>query len=360
MGHHHYAQNLLGGLSEVDDLSTDVFFLDVGEEGGFPGVDSMTALATTTQETRVGNALVTLLYHVRFLVYLLTSRPDVVHFNTIFRNQYHTYGLTVLAKATGARVVRTVHEVTADRLRDVSNRERRVAYRNLRTSDHIIVHSEDVKEDLRSEDVSTPTTVLPHGNYLFFREFLDPDAAPPLPTNDEPVVLFFGPKWHKGIDLFADALTEVETSFTTWIVGPVAEDAEEVVRQIESEPNVYVDSGYVPDEQLPDYFDHADIVVLPYRSGTTSGAVHLARAFENAVITSDLPCFTDVVDHQVDGYVLEETTQANLAKALDELVSDSKLRQQLAVTGLDSERSSRFDWGRIASATDEIYEELQS
>jgi len=217
------------------------------------------------------------------------------------------------------------------------------------------VHSEDVREDLRSNGVSTPITVLPHGNYLFFREHLDPKAEPPLPVKDEPVVLFFGPKQHKGIDVFSEALTEVETSFTTWIAGPIADDAEDTVAKLDSTSRASVDRGYIPDEKLPAYFDHADIVVLPYHSGTTSGAVHLARAFGTAVITSPLPCFTDVVDHRVDGYVLSENTPAALAGALDELASSPDLTNELASAGIETERSPQFDWDRIATETAKVY-----
>ncbi|MGB9931512.1 glycosyltransferase family 4 protein [Haloarcula amylolytica] len=355
MGHYHYAQNLLDGLTDIDDFTIDAFYLNEDEAAEFPGADSIRALATTTKRTRLLNILATLFYHVQFLIYLLTCRPDVVHFNTVFRNQYHTYGLALLGKLSGTHVVRTVHEVTAERLRDVSRVERRTAYRHLRACDHLIVHSEDVRRDLQSSGVETPTTVLPHGNYLFFREHLNPDADPPLPIETGPVVMFFGPKHHKGIDLFADALTQVDTSFTIWIAGAIADDADEYVQRIESLPRTHVDSGYIPDEAIPDYFHHADVVVLPYRSGTTSGAVHLARAFETAVVTSPLTCLTDVIDHRVDGYVLSENSSTALADTLDVLVSSPELMRALAETGLETERSSRFDWRRIGKETAKTY-----
>ncbi len=355
MGHYHYAQNLLAGLSKVDDASVDTFFIREDDDAKFPGAHSIRPLATSTKNSFAANLLFTLSYHVQFAVYLIMSRPDVIHFNTVFRNQYHTYVLTLLGKIAGARIVRTVHEVTAERLRDVSDWEQRIAYRHLQSCNHLIVHSEDVQEDLRSNGVSTPTTVLPHGNYLFFRDHLDPEAKPPLPIDDEPVVLFFGPKRHKGIDIFAEALTEVETSFTTWIAGPVNPDAKETVNRLKSDPNVYVDTGYIPDKELPAYFDHADIVVLPYLSGTTSGAVHLARAFENAVITSPLPCFTDVVEHREDGYIIGESTPSDLAKALEELILSPELAQDLAESGLATEQSERFNWDRIAEETIQTY-----
>lgn len=355
MGHYHYAQNLLEGLSEVDDLTVDTFYLNENEAAEFTGADSIRPLATTTKRSRFKNILVTLFYHIQFLFYLLVSRPDVVHFNTAFRNQYHTYGLALLGQLTGTRVVRTVHEVTAERLRDVSCAERRIAYRHLRTCDHLIVHSEDIRDELQSSSVDTATTVLPHGNYLFFREHLNPDVDPPLPIDTGPVVLFFGPKYHKGIDIFADSFSNVDTSFTTWIAGAIADDADEYVQRIESLPRTYVERGYISDEAISDYFHHADVVVLPYRSGTTSGAVHLARAFETAVVTSPLPYFTDVIEHRVDGYVLTENTSNALADALDELTSSPKLTGALAETGLETARSSRFDWERIGEKTAQVY-----
>lgn len=347
---------MVDGLSSVENLSVAAFYIDVEEKKAeFPGASQTHPLATATRETRLLNVIFTLFYHLRFVWYLAVHRPDIVHLNTVFRNQYHTYGLTILGKLIGTRVVRTVHEVTAERLRNVSERETRIAYRHLRACDHLIVHSDNVETDLKSENVSTPITVLPHGNYLFFKEYLDPDAEPPLPVDDGPVVLFFGPKQHKGIDVFSEALTAVNTSFTTWIAGPISGDTMTPVLDIESLPKTYVDRGYIADEDLPAYFDHADIVVLPYHSGTTSGAVHLARAFETTVITSPLPCFINVVEHGVDGYILTENTPTALAKALDKLVSSPNMARGLAFAGLETERSPRFDWGRIARRTVDIY-----
>lgn len=358
MGHYHYAQNLLNGLSNSENITIDTFYIDEGKEPDFQGVDTVRPLATSTKDSFAFNVICTLLHHLQFVIYLIISQPEIIHFNTVFRNQYHTYALARLGKLTGARIVRTVHEVTAERLRNVSAREKQIAYRHLKSCDQLIVHSEHVREDIQAEDVETPTTVLPHGNYLFFREHLDPDADPPLPIDDKPVIMFFGPKQHKGIDIFAGALTKVETTFTTWIAGPIADDAIETVSQLESSPHVYVDRGYIPDEKLPDYFDHADIVVLPYHSGTTSGAVHLARAFKTAVVTSPLPCFTDVVEHRVDGYILNKNTPETLTGAIDELVTSPEVRRKLATVGYKAEQSPRFDWGRIGKETAKVYNQV--
>lgn len=357
MGHYHYAQNLLGGLTEIKDVTVDSFYINGDETAEFPGADSIRPLATTTKANRLFNITATLYYHVQFLIYLLVSRPDIIHFNTVFRNQFHTYGLALLGKLTGTRIVRTVHEVTAERLWDVSAAEKWTAYRHLRMCDQLITHSKDVRGDLQSNGIKTPITVLPHGNYLFFRDHLDQNVDPPLPIDERPVVLFFGPKQHKGIDIFADALTQVDTTLTTWLAGTIKDDAEEYVQQTELLPQTYVDRGFIPDEEIPDYFHHADIVVLPYRSGTTSGALHLARAFETAVITSPLPYFSEVVDHRVDGYVVSENTSTALANALDEIVSSPNLMSGLAMTGLETERSSRFDWERISEKTAQLYRE---
>lgn len=354
-GHYHYAQNLIEGLAEIGDVSVDTYFINDTEAAAFPSADTARPLATSMRDSFIGNVFYTLFYHVRFFLYLIFARPDVVHFNTVFRNQYHTYVLTIMGKITGIRVVRTVHEVTDKRLRSVSHKERLVAYRHLQACDHLIVHSADVNANLESNGVLTPTTVLPHGNYLFFRQYLDPDEGPPLPVDDDTIVLFFGPKKHKGVDVFAEALARTNRSFTTWIAGPISDDATAAVSDIESLSGTYVDRGYVADEDLPAYFEHADVVVLPYQSGTTSGAVHLARAFETTVVTSPLPCFTNVVEHGVDGYILTENTPTALAEALDELVCSPDMSRDLAVEGLKTEQSPRFDWGRIGRETAEIY-----
>lgn len=354
MGHHHYAQNLLSELP-ASDCDVSVWYIETGEEPAIPESVEAHPLATARHGTFLVNVAATLYYHVQFLALLLFSRPDVVHFNTLFRNQYHTLMLSLAIEFARIRIVRTVHELTEERLRTISALERATARRVFRTADHLIVHTEETRKELRSRRVETPATVLPHGNYLSFREHLPETDVPPLPVNEEPVVLFFGPKDHKGINVFADAVNQSTETYTTWLAGPVAEDAEEAVGEIIQRPRAHCKRGYLDNAELARIFDAADIVVLPYTAGTTSGAVHLALAFRNAVVASDLSCFTSVVEDGHNGVLTKRGDKAALATALDDLATDAERVSRLASAGYTTECSDRFDWNRLAEKTRIIY-----
>lgn len=357
MGYYHYAINLLQGVQAADeDVAVDVFYIADGDDDDFPGAASTHPLAYAGADSFPVNVAVTLYYQFRLLVYLLVRRPHVAHLNTFLFNQYYTLALTLAFRLALTPVVRTVHEETGERLRDVSALSKRLARVHLAVADHLIVHTDAVASSLSRRGVSTPTTVLPHGNYLFFRKYVDDETPPPLPTHGRPVVLFFGVKSYKGIGLFVEALARLDPeSCTVWVVGPVTPGDEHFLDRLGAFENVHTDVGYLPDEKLAAYFQHADIVPMPYSGGTTSGALHLALSFETAVVVSDLPCFTEVVDDGRNGWVLSAYTAAALADAIDGLVTDRDRRRALAAAGLATERSPEYDWERIGRATVDVY-----
>jgi glycosyltransferase involved in cell wall biosynthesis len=56
-------------------------------------------------------------------------------------------------------------------------------------------------------------------------------------------------------------------------------DHRSLIQQLDLSENVMIFPGYIPNEQLADYFSAADLFVAPYISGTQSGVAKLALGF---------------------------------------------------------------------------------
>lgn len=356
-GHHHYLMNLLEGMRDSSDepLDVNIFFLQgsPGMKDDFPEFVTAYPIVSYAYDSTFRDILITLLGHIRFL-YLLSTTDVVVHINTPIRSQLYTLSLTILSRVLRSPVLRTVHEITKERLTEVSNRTKWIAYKQISFSSHVIVHSKSTEAHLRSKKIKTPVTVLPHGNYLSFRD-AQSSSTLPLPTDGNPVIVFFAPHHYKGFDVFVESLEGIDESFTVWIIGSVDESAIESLTKLQTRRNVYKEAKYIPSEDLGMYFEYADITVLPYRQGTTSGALHLALAFETAVVTSDLPCFTEVIDDGVQGLIMEEYSAEELQSKLRVLLASPTYRKELAKNGLELESSAKYDWSRIGAETIAIY-----
>lgn len=108
-----------------------------------------------------------------------------------------------------------------------------------------------------------------------------------------PVVLSFGfVRDYKGLDTIIHAMARSETPYHLVIAGewwPLHTDIRHLIDQYALISRVHIHNHYIPNEQVAMYFAAADVVVLPYRSGTVSGVAGLAHQFGVPIITSDIP-----------------------------------------------------------------------
>ena len=112
-----------------------------------------------------------------------------------------------------------------------------------------------------------------------------------------------------------------------------------------------VTEGYVAVEDVPQVFDTARVVALPYLRSSQSGVAHLAHTLGRPVVASrvgDIP--TVVVDDRT-GVLVEPGDAAGLASALVRLLSDAELAQQLGSGGQDALAGSA-SWDDVAALVD--------
>jgi len=80
----------------------------------------------------------------------------------------------------------------------------------------------------------------------------------------------------------------------------------------------------IANEEVEVYFKAADLVVLPYVSGTGSGIAQLALGFEKAIIATDAGCLPEVVQDGKTGCVVKRMDSDDIADAVIRFIKNPR------------------------------------
>ena len=233
-----------------------------------------------------------------------------------------------------------------------------------RTADYFIVHSDP---DLAQLKELRPTATVAKGrlpanlDFSFSasgdrsaaRESLKIDA-------DDNVILFFGlVRAYKGLSYLIDAMPAVlsQISCRLLIVGEFYDDKSKYTSLIEQhslQEHVQVVDEYVPNEDVPMYFEAANVAVLPYTSATQSGIVPIAFELRTPVITTDVGGLPEAVHHEKTGFVVASESAEELAQAIVRFFSEGL--EERFVQQISSE-AGRFDWTEEIAAIEHLTEQ---
>lgn len=318
----------------------------------------------------------------------LTEQPSVIHIQQV---PLLTHGLRTdlqlveAAQSVGIPVVHTVHNLLPH---DTGTRCRDAYAEFYRSVDHLVCHSSVSARRLSSEfGVSAQRiSVVPHG----------PLFAPDHPStqqdrsearlrlglpNERPIVLWQGVlAKYKGLDVLFKAW---KLCILGWkyrfgpppllLVAGAGDPGLEAMTRDAAESsggNIRADIGYIPTSRLPDYYAAADILVYPYRSITTSGALLTGMAYGKPIVASNLEPFREDLVHQRNALLVEPGDAMDLAASLLLLLLDlactrhSKgLPDGLSLYHrLSGEAANRAasgpSWSSIAQQTLALYESL--
>ncbi|MFM8900524.1 MAG: glycosyltransferase family 4 protein [Burkholderiales bacterium] len=289
----------------------------------------------------------------------------VVHFHF-----FHVGGLeflsVVLSRLLAYKVVVTAHDVEAFK--------EGLSIQWLVGSTYAMVHEviahnrssgREVSEKLKVKPERVHT--IPHGNYLEFvgRVPSREEARRSLgwlPSETGPVVLFFGQiKEVKGLDLLIQAFAAVRQhhpSATLVIAGRVWKDDfsryASLIEQLALTASVRLHIRYIRDDEVAHFYAAADVVVLPYRRIYQSGVLLMAMSYGVPVIASDLDAMKDVVCDGVNGFLFKNGDAPDLARVINQALSDSNARSQVAAQALHTMKTD-FDWLKIGQQLVEVY-----
>jgi glycosyltransferase involved in cell wall biosynthesis len=105
------------------------------------------------------------------------------------------------------------------------------------------------------------------------------------------------------------------------------------------------------------YYASADLVVLPYKRIYQSGVLMMSMSYERAVLVSDLPPLTEVVQDMKTGFVFESENSKSLSEKLNQILSDANKLEEVRIKGFNYIKS-KYDWLEIGKETKKSYQSI--
>ena len=290
----------------------------------------------------------------RLVLRILRERPDAVIFQSWLKLPVLEGFLIAMLKRCGIKFILTVHDVLPHYPRPWSRVELGWYFRRF---DGIVVHSARAGDELRRMGCVQPSLTVPHGVYDLFvlTQVSRSDARRKIGVeNDEFVILFFGHlEPRKGVlEVIAAAKEMAQVEGVRFVLagsdemtkhGDLCKNA---IVAAGAMPNVTLRAERIPFEEVENYFVASDVVVLPYREGTTSGVLKLALAFKVPVIATKIGDLASEISPSA-GLLIDEgqDVTASLIGAIVKMRSDIENYR----SGVERTINTK-DWGSIGQS----------
>ncbi len=374
-----YMYGLVSGLAQFHEDTIDVLDSDNTKELFIPfkNVNYYPVFTITPRKTpfliKFNN--VVKFYFLQFR-YILNHKPRIIHFQWLDRFiLVDRVLLPVLARLCRHKVVLTVHNINAAKRDDRDNLFNRTSLRILyRTAHLLIVHTPQSKIELLKEFnvKESKISVVKHGmnNRVTRKGITSAQSRDILKTGaTEKVVLFFGNIDHyKGLDLLIESLNFLSNDFLAdfrlLIAGnsKIAEYTNSIVEKIDKsgfKDKISHRIGYIPDQEVEQYFMAADCILLPYRNIYQSGVIFMAYAFGLPVIVTDIGNFRNDISEGETGFLIPSNKPEDLSKAMEAYFC-SDLYKNLPETREQIKEWAwkNYSWDSIGAETRKLYKSL--
>ncbi len=164
-----------------------------------------------------------------------------------------------------------------------------------------------------------------------------------------------------GIEFLLQALVEITEQVKDVRViicgqGPLKDYFEKFLEKHNLTSYVYF-AGQVPNEELPVYYNAADIYVAPSLSAGTSLALLEAMACGLPVIVSDVPSNMEWIRDGYNGFIVPRKDSVSLASKTIILLQDALLRKTFAAINLQIAKE-KANWDNNFKILQSIYDRL--
>jgi len=306
---------------------------------------------------------------------LLSSKAKIIHIhwiyqftgfsrhkiNLIFNSFFFMVDVLIIKYLLKRKIIWTVHNLISHEL-FFPKFERVIRKLFAKFVDYTIVHCNIAKKIVINEYGKSPNKIyiIPHGNYLSnYKNYISRQDARKLLNigSNNFIFLFFGSiRPHKDIELLIRSFRKLQIIDRTklMVIGnPINTYRCKIVRILENIPNILYKLEYIPDNDIQNYMNAADIVVIPYKHVLTSGEVLLAMTFGKAIIAPRLGCIIDLLDEK-GAFLYNPKENESLLMALRKALENKDKLEEMGQYNLKLARV--FEWKKIGTETKKVYE----
>jgi len=169
---------------------------------------------------------------------------------------------------------------------------------------------------------------------------------------------------YKGLDYLLEALKIVKNKVpdVKLIVGGkgvLLDHYQEMAASLGLKDNVEF-AGFIPDEEIADYYSQASVFVLPSISSLQEGfgIVALeALACQTPVVTTDIVGVAQDLKQIKGGIVIPPRDTHKLADAITQILSDAEMQKEMGQRGRKLVEE-KYTWKGVASSMEKVYKEI--
>ncbi len=218
-----------------------------------------------------------------------------------------------------------------------------------------VAMSESVLHDIALFDHQKPRVLCMHPLYDHFGE------PTPKHTARENLglkaegryILFFGLiRDYKGLDVLLHAMADPrlkESGVKLLVAGEFYSDPapyHQLIKEKDLSDRVVLHDGFIPDNEVANYFNACDLVVQPYKSATQSGVTQIAYHFNKPMVVTNVGGLPEMVPDGIAGYVVEPDPLAVAGAVNDFYASD---REEELIKGVEKEKE-KYAWSHLTDA----------
>ncbi len=228
----------------------------------------------------------------------------------------------------------------------------------LGSSTNFITHSATDADNLRQLLPGARVLQNPHPSYDAFAEteLPTPDEARrrlDLPA-EKKLLLFFGyVRPYKGLDVLLAAAEQLDADrYHLVVVGEFYESPDRYAAAIERlrrRGQLTLVDRYVANEEIPGFFQAADLVIVPYLTATQSGIVQMAYGFERPVVATTAGGLPETVVEGETGHLVPPGDPEAIAAAVRRHFERPAAHYRDGI----SRQRARYSWERMVETIEQ-------
>jgi len=160
----------------------------------------------------------------------------------------------------------------------------------------------------------------------------------------------------KGVDIILKTTKRlVKHNIKTIIVGdgPCRQEFEVLAKKL-GLINRIIFTGFRRD--VKDFYKSADIFFFPSRGEGLPGVVMESMVFKLPVVTTDIPCTTDLIQDGKSGFLCKIDDVDDFSEKILRLIKENSLRKSFAEEAY--QQIKHYDWKHVLSQYEKLYEEI--
>lgn len=234
----------------------------------------------------------------------------------------------------------------------------------IKNCDVLTVNSEATKKEVlrRFPECKNKIKLIPMGVDLNFFKYKNVKKIFKQYGNNK-IILFVGRLYEqKGVQYLIKAMPEISNNIKNAKLliigeGEYKNSLKKLSKLNKVEKNIEF-LGAMPYDKIVDYYNLADVFVLPTIVNEALGLVLLeAMACKTAVIGTDTGGIKYIIKDGYNGFLVKEKNASELANKILKVLKDNKLKEKLEKNGVKFVRKN-YSWQIIVKEFDKIYKSL--